>query len=132
MNQPTFSAPAHYKQFLRDISAPGPACALYQGASPEDLEYMKTILGANEPIFRSKYSEVMTFIQRTFPIFTGFLYGSRDGDNVPLVVGNLLVDVIRVGLNAFNAPGERLYSPADADELIEGTHCFPSLPKLHR
>jgi len=127
-----FSAPLQYKNFFKDIASPGPACSLFQGAQTEDLTYMKAVLNSNEPIFKNEYAKVMAFLQKKFPIFAEFLFASREGDQVPVVAQNLLMDVIRIGLQAFNVPGERCYTAVDEGETIEGTHCFPSLPKLHR
>lgn len=126
------SCPEKYKKIMKDIAASGPACALFQGTTNEDLDYMKAVLQSNEPIFKTNYASVMNFIQRKFPIFVDFLTISRTEDSISNVSRDLLLDIIETGMQAFVAPGERVYSPADAEEMIEGTHFFPNLPKLHR
>ena len=127
----TFKSPSHCTLLLKNLSFNGPACALFQGTTSSELEYLKDVLSTTN-IMESHNHQFLEYIQLKVPA-VGSLIAPLSRTSLGYAQ-EVLCNVISRAENAFsvghNEDTPRYPPPAD-DEWFKDLSFFPVLKQIH-
>ena len=128
-----YKATKAMQSLYKDLSCNGPACALLQGASTQQVQQLRAVLCNSQFKFNSSYMGRLQLLQSEFPLLFSYLMKAKVGDSIPDSIRGVLLSIVERAEKTFmSAPQINTYAPAEDEELFKESHFFPTLPRLHR